>query len=55
MNFFRSRGRNFGFFYYLLSFISGITITTQVAINGELSYNIKSQLLTSLISFSVSY
>lgn len=40
-------------FYYLLSFISGLAITLQVGINGQLRAKVGSPILSSLISFAV--
>lgn len=39
--------------YYLLSFLSGLAVTLQVGINGQLRSNVGSPILSSLISFLV--
>lgn len=39
--------------YYLLSFIAGIALTTQVALNGKLLSGLSSPILTSTVSFAV--
>lgn len=40
-------------FYYLISFISGIFLTLQVGINGQLRKTVESPILSSFISFLV--
>ncbi|AIQ19812.1 membrane protein [Paenibacillus sp. FSL H7-0357] len=39
--------------YYLLSFLSGISLTLQVGINGQLRSKVGSPILSSFISFAV--
>jgi transporter family-2 protein len=39
--------------YYLLSFLSGIALTLQAGINGQLREKVGSPILSSLISFAV--
>ncbi len=39
--------------YFLLSFIAGIALTTQVALNGKLLSGLSSPILTSAVSFAV--
>ncbi|MDF2570135.1 MAG: putative rane protein [Sporomusa sp.] len=40
-------------YYYLLTLISGVALTTQVGINGKLLSNLGSPILTSFVSFAI--
>ena len=41
------------FLYYLLAFVSGLAVTLQVSVNGELRSQLASPILSTLISFAV--